>query len=192
MLKAATAIAILGLSGGIAPATAAGISDFILRDNMLPPMAHTMFCVKYPQECAKSEASIAYLIADQKVLLAELESVNQMINEAIWPLRTKASSSFDNQWMLFPAKGNCNDYAVSKRHELKARGWPSSGLLLAEVALDTGEHHLVLVVTAGASTYILDNLTSEVVPLTNSVGYRWIRIQSPQTPEMWVSMGPIK
>lgn len=189
MLKAAIATAILGLLDGISPAMAAGNSDFVLRENMLPPIAYTMFCKKYPQECAKSEASISYLIADQKDLLAGLESVNQMINEAIWPSQAKAGSGFDDQWMLFPATGNCNDYVVSKRHELMARGWPSSSLLLAEVALNTGEHHLVLVVNVGGSTYVLDNLKSEVVPLTSSVGYRWIRIQSPQTPEMWVSMG---
>ncbi len=192
MLKAAMAVAILSLAAGAAPARASGTGEFILGDNMLPPLAHTMFCQKYPQECLKSEATTSHLIADQKDLLAQLESVNQTINEAIWPLRVKARGGRYYQWVLFPATGTCNDYVVSKRHELMARGWPSSGLLIAEVVLNTGEHHLVLVANAGGSTYILDNLGPEVVPLTSSVGYHWIRIQSPQDPEMWVSMGPHK
>ena len=34
-------------------------------------------------------------------------------------------------WRLYPRRGNCNDYAVTKRHALLAQGIPSSALLLA-------------------------------------------------------------
>ncbi len=45
-----------------------------------------------------------------------------------------------------PASGDCNDYAVIKRHELIARGWPARAVLLSEVVTNWGEHHLVVVV----------------------------------------------
>jgi len=189
MPKAATAITILAFLGGAAPAMAAGSGEFVLRETTLPPVAHTIFCTNYPRECGRSEASASFLITDQKLLYAELDWVNRRVNAAILPSPAKASGVFSDRWLLFPTTGNCNDYVVSKRHELMARGWPSSALLLAEVALKTGEHHLILVASAGGASYILDNLRPEIVPLTSSVGYRWIRIESPQAPEMWVRMG---
>jgi predicted transglutaminase-like cysteine proteinase len=45
-----------------------------------------------------------------------------------------------------PSSGDCNDYAVTRRHDLIARGWPARSLLLAEVITSWGEHHLVVVV----------------------------------------------
>jgi predicted transglutaminase-like cysteine proteinase len=86
--------------------------------------------------------------------------------------------------------GNCNDYAVSKRHELLRLGWPSWALLLAEVVVATGEHHLVLVANAGGESFVLDNLKEVVVPLVAAVDYRWIRIESPDDPKFWIAFSP--
>ena len=52
----------------------------------------------------------------------------------------------------------CHDYAVTKRHELLTRGWPSRSLLLAEVVVPWGEHHLILVVRTSDGDLVLDNL----------------------------------
>lgn len=50
------------------------------------------------------------------------------------------------EWLLSPPAGDCNDYAITKRHKLLEFGWPSRALLLSEVVIPSGEHHLVLVV----------------------------------------------
>ena len=68
------------------------------------------------------------------------------------------------EWLISPKAGDCNDYAVTKRHELLARGWPSRALLLAEVIVPSGEHHLVVVVRTNEGDFVLDNLNASVRP----------------------------
>jgi len=46
--------------------------------------------------------------------------------------------------------GDCNNYALEKRRELIALGWPRAALLLAAAVTETGEGHLVLVARAPA------------------------------------------
>jgi predicted transglutaminase-like cysteine proteinase len=190
MRRAATSLAVLASVSLVGPSIAAEPIDFILRENMLPPVAYTIFCTNYPLDCSAAAPSAAFLITDPRLLFVELEAVNREVNFGIQPASAKAKSAVEARWTLFPSMGDCNDYVVSKRHALLSRGWPSSALLLAEVALQSGEHHLVLVANVGGSTYVLDNLRPDIVPLTSSVEYRWIRIESPQAPQNWVRIGP--
>ena len=92
--------------------------------------------------------------------------------------------------MVGPRAGDCNDYAVTKRHELLARGWSARSLLLAEVAIDSGEHHLVLVVRTGDGDFVLDNLSAHIRPWSK-MSYRWLRIQSPKNPNYWSTIAPL-
>ena len=69
----------------------------------------------------------------------DLIEVNRDVNRAIEP-REDAGTLLDERWIVGPKAGACHDYAVTKRHELLARGWPSRSLLLAEVVV-SGEHH---------------------------------------------------
>ena len=88
--------------------------------------------------------------------------------------------------MLAPSAGDCKDYAITKRHELLLKGWPSRALLLSEVALPSGEHHLVLVVRVKGDDLILDNLKDEVRSVGVAAGeYAWVKIQAPQNPKFW-------
>jgi predicted transglutaminase-like cysteine proteinase len=79
---------------------------------------------------------------------------------------------------------------VTKRHELLARGWPSRSLLLAEVVVPSGEHHLAVVVRAKEGDLVIDNLNANVRPWFKT-GYRWVRIQSPMNPQYWASVGKV-
>jgi predicted transglutaminase-like cysteine proteinase len=88
------------------------------------------------------------------------------------------------EWLVSPKYGDCNDYAVTKRHELLALGWPSRTLLLSEVATSWGEHHLVLVVRTAGGDVVLDNLNANVYPVSKA-RYEWVRIQSPLNPKFW-------
>jgi predicted transglutaminase-like cysteine proteinase len=165
----------------------AGSNQFYLGSNVLAPVAHTVFCTKYPRECSKSEAALWYFTVDPEILYRQLDAVNREVNAAIQPAPATADKL--HGWALFPQKGNCNDYVVSKRHELLKRGWPSSALQLAEIIIPkTGEHHMVLVANARGNSFILDNLKFNPVPLTDSTGYRWVRIESSQDPGYWISM----
>jgi predicted transglutaminase-like cysteine proteinase len=88
---------------------------------------------------------------------SELNAVNRETNRGIVPEINAARA----EWTIGPHAGDCTDYAITKRHQLLMLGWPSRVLLLAEVALPSGEHHLILVVWTTQMDLVLDNLDSE-------------------------------
>lgn len=151
------------------------------------PMAHTRFCLQYPKDC-KVERTIfrggpVKLTADR---WAELTRVNTMVNRAIRPEPNTAGVAAE-RWLIGPEAGDCNDYAVTKRHELIKRGWSARNLLLAEVVVPSGEHHLVLVVRTRDGDLVADNLSASIRPWTTP-RYRWVRIQSPKNPLFWAAV----
>lgn len=150
----------------------------------LAPMAFVRFCVQYPQDCAVRRMAFrpqpVDLTAARKV---ELAKVNRDVNRAIRP-QANTKGVMAEEWLLSPREGDCNDYAVSKRHELLALGWPSRSLLLAEVVISSGEHHLVLVVRTREADLVLDNLNWNVRPVSQ-IRYEWVRAQQEKNPKFW-------
>jgi predicted transglutaminase-like cysteine proteinase len=114
-----------------------------------------------------------------------LNFINEVINAVIAP--KPGDPAIDSDWLIGPAEGNCNDYAVTKRHLLLEAGWPASALLLAEVVrVTTGEHHLILVVRGTNSDFVLDNLRPFIVSLAETHDdYLWVRVLSAQDPRFW-------
>lgn len=159
-----------------------------LQEPALAPMAHTRFCLQYPDECRPRRmvfrGGAVKLTAER---WAELRAVNTMVNRAIRP-EANTSGVANEHWLIAPLAGDCNDYAVTKRHELIKRGWSPRALLLAEVVIATGEHHLVLVVRTSAGDVVLDNLNANV-RLVGATRYRWVRMQSPKNPLFWSTVG---
>jgi predicted transglutaminase-like cysteine proteinase len=154
----------------------------------LPPFAHTLFCTRYPAECVPRRIVFrGGPIALTAERMDELRKVNADINGSIVPKRN--TEVVGKGWLLSPKTGDCADYAVTKRHELLVRGWPSRALLLAEVVTTWGEHHLVLVVRTRQGDVVADNLSRDLKPWTRTP-YRWIRIQSPETPSFWSHLAP--
>jgi predicted transglutaminase-like cysteine proteinase len=149
----------------------------------LAPMAFTRFCFQYPDECRARLTFRPRKIALTPERWADLVSVTRDVNRAIVPQRNDGGILAE-EWLLSPRAGDCNDYAVTKRHELLVRGWPSRSLVLTEVVVPSGEHHLVLVVRTGDGDFVLDNLTSAVRSVSKTP-YRWVRAQSPRNPKFW-------
>lgn len=150
----------------------------------LPLFGHTVFCLSYPNECrAKSVMFRRGRIKLDERRREELTSVNYSVNRAITPTRGP-TYVIEQRWQVSPERGDCNDYAVTKRHELIRKGWPSSALLLAEVVTNWGEHHLVLVARAREGDFVLDNLTDRI-RLWSKASYRWVKIQSGRDPKLW-------
>jgi len=123
--------------------------------------------MKYPSDCEQSGSSGP--VADTPARHAELDFVNRRVNASIAPLAKEVA--FDDKWLVAPLEGNCHDYAVTKRHDLLQKGWPS------EVTLYTGEHHLILVADIEGEPFLLDNLEPDVVSLALTRNrYYWNRI----------------
>jgi predicted transglutaminase-like cysteine proteinase len=161
-------------------------SQLILETPALPPFGHTRFCLRYPDECRVRGVDFR----KRKIGLTlarwgELNAVNRQINSNIISHVTATGGTFD-EWLISPVAGDCKAYALTKRHELLARGWPSRALLLSEVIVPDGQHHLVLVVRTKETDLVLDNLNPNVRPVSATYRqYQWVRIEMPQNPKFW-------
>ena len=117
---------------------------------------------------------------------SDLLEVNAKVNRNIRPERN-VLGLVGEKWLLAPKSGDCNDYAVTKRHELLARGWPSRTLLVAEVVTHWGEHHLVLVVRTAEGDFVPDSLNPNIRTWSKAA-YQRVRIQSTRNPRWWAKV----
>jgi predicted transglutaminase-like cysteine proteinase len=150
---------------------------------VLPPFAHSRFCLQYPTDCEVRRTFRQREVALTRERWTQLVAVNRDVNRAIVPQRN-AGGAMTEEWLVSPKAGDCNDYAVTKRHELLRQGWPSRALILSEVVTAWGEHHLVLVVRTVEGDFVLDSLNHGIrsVAMTR---YRWVRAQSQDDPKFW-------
>ena len=148
------------------------------KQRVMAPFAHVMFCVKAPAECAASNGPQTVELTPERK--RQLMSVNRHVNIEITPV----NDSGDDVWSLAPREGDCEDYAITKRHDLIASGWPSAALRLALVYTAWGEGHLVLVVRTDKGDMVLDNMTGAVRNWRKS-GLQWQMIQSSENPRIW-------
>ena len=156
---------------------------------VLAPMAHVRFCLSNADDCTVHGVDFRRRhIVLTEARWSELNTVNREVNRAITPQEHSGDAAMD-QWYIAPSAGDCADYAVTKRHELLKRGWPSRSLLLAEVVVPSGEHHLVLVVRTKDVDLVLDNLNQNIrtAPMTR-YQYQWVRIETPYNPKFWAGI----
>ncbi len=148
----------------------------------LPPMQYTLFCVKYPADCRSTTESQV-----QERQWRQLGNINSLINALIIP-----DAHSNHEWTIYPVRGDCGAFAVTKRHTFLAAGWPSSPL--AEVVLrNSQEHHLVLVVVGPSETWVLDNLHDGLMsPEQMSLRYSLVRAQTASDPNIWTTSSPWK
>jgi predicted transglutaminase-like cysteine proteinase len=146
----------------------------------IEPFAHVMFCMKSPAECAVSSGpdTVELTLAKKRELMA----VNRQINSQISPQNDSVGEI--DLWSLAPRSGDCEDYAITKRHALIEQGWPASALRLAVAHTNWGEGHLVLVVRTSKGDLVLDNLTN-AVRNWRKTGLRWHMIQGSSNPRVW-------
>jgi predicted transglutaminase-like cysteine proteinase len=152
----------------------------------LAPMAYTQFCLRYPGECRARKIFRGGPVQLSVSRRIELARVNDVVNARIVPEANQQGLAGEI-WLINPDRGDCNDYAVTKRHELMVRGWPARALLLSEVVTVSGEHHLVLVVRTLDGDLVLDSLTDRIKPWFKSP-YRWVRMQLPSASKYWTKV----
>ena len=116
----------------------------------LAPFQHVRFCLRYPADCKSNPMEV-----DRIELNAEnselLKRTNMDVNAAIIPTVKDHGPEPQGGWTIAPTAGDCNDYAVTKRHELLQAGLPAKALRLSVVKTASGIGHLVLVVVTYAS-----------------------------------------
>lgn len=149
----------------------------------LAPFQHVRFCLHYPAEC-KSEARELDRVDINAAISDVLKRVNHDVNAAIIPRVKNHGSDLRDGWTIAPESGDCNDYAVTKRHDLIESGLPAKALRLSVVKTASGTGHLVLVVATTTGDIVMDNLTDAIRPW-NSTSYRWLKIQSSSDARFW-------
>ena len=150
---------------------------------ILAPFQHVRFCLRYPDDC-KSNPTENGRIDLNEATLKLLDRVNRDVNAAINPMVKAYGSDIQDGWTISPAMGDCNDYAVTKRHELLQNGLPAQALRLSVVKTASGIGHLVLVVVTTKGDLVLDNLTETIRPWQNT-DYHWLKIQSATDARFW-------
>lgn len=162
-------------------------SSMAIGNVVAAPMGFVYFCATNAQSCipAARKAPVALTVASYEAL----NSVNRQVNDAIWPAADRSADG--DVWSVAPQYGDCDDYAVTKRERLMRAGWPADSLLLATARIRGGERHAVLVVVTDRGDFVLDNLTSEIAPWSET-GYSWETRQTRENPLVWQAVGSAK
>lgn len=149
----------------------------------LAPFQHVRFCLRYPSDCRSksTENERIELNAETSDLLKQ---VNYSVNMSITPTLKSYGPELQDGWTIAPVTGDCNDYAVTKRHELLESGLPAKALRLSVVKTTSGIGHLVLVVVTTKGDIVMDNLTEAIRPW-QSTDYQWLKIQSTNDARLW-------
>jgi predicted transglutaminase-like cysteine proteinase len=154
-----------------------------------PPYAFWRFCEEFPVDCARRRVVDGRFDA-KAARLKELADVNTSVNQAIEPVTDLELYGVSDYWTLpRNGKGDCEDYALLKRHVLIEAGWPASSLLMTVVLDEKNDGHAVLTARTVQGDFILDNKTDEI-KLWHATPYRFVMRQSYIDPKSWVALDP--
>jgi predicted transglutaminase-like cysteine proteinase len=154
----------------------------------MQPAGYVSFCIRFPDQCLTSSADSIVL---NDITWKALNQVNASVNDAIWPEEDQKHYGRAEYWTIpTDGRGDCEDYALTKRKELAAAGYPISALRIAVVVTREGERHAVLTISTDKGDLVLDNLNDDV-KAWNATGYRWIERQDPHHAMQWVSINDV-
>jgi predicted transglutaminase-like cysteine proteinase len=151
-----------------------------------PPHGFVRFCEASPQECAPDQRQENRFNASAE-RLRQLDDINRAVNKAVAPATDLEIYGVNEYWTLPRTKGDCEDYALLKRHNLIKMGWPVSSLLMTVVRDEKGEGHAVLTARTMQGDFILDN-KFEDVRLWSQTPYEFVMRQSYINPHVWVAL----
>ena len=152
-----------------------------------PPPGFVGFCMREPDACTNRGADANVTLDDRTRAL--LSAVNDRVNRAIAYRSDPDHYGLANRWTLEVADGygDCKDYALAKREALRAAGLPDSALRIAVVRTPKNELHAVLTVDTDQGVLVLDSLTSEIRPWSETP-YAWVMRQGADSALHWVSL----
>lgn len=141
-----------------------------------------------PRQAAPQSADIQIASAEWK----RVKAVNTQVNRAIYRSTDQQTYGREEVWAL-PLQtgvtyGDCEDYVLEKRRALLQAGIHRKDLNIAVVTTWAGERHAVLLVRTAEGEYVLDNLTSRILPWTKA-GYDWNQRQVEGGTYDWVEVG---
>jgi predicted transglutaminase-like cysteine proteinase len=155
-------------------------------ETMSPPTGGSGIAATAPSQNKSNPHPDASLAPVERVVvsldrLSEASEVNRSINAQIVWRSDQDQYGQDEYWttpLAFGLRyGDCEDFALEKRRELLARGFPAGALALATARSAATGLHAVLIVRTDGGDYVLDNTTPWVEPW-EATPYRWLRVQA--------------
>jgi predicted transglutaminase-like cysteine proteinase len=156
------------------------------------PSGYFQLCSTSPEACQLNKGSLPTngegVLVSSPAILQQLASVNSAVNRAIRPVADIVQYHVEDRWSVEPKRGDCEDYALTKKARLIGLGWPSGALLLAVAATSRNEEHVVLIVRTDEGDFVLDNLAKQVRRWSLTL-YRWKAVQIPNEIWGWARFG---
>jgi predicted transglutaminase-like cysteine proteinase len=153
------------------------------------PPGYLSFCIRMPAQCYSAEDAAVEisLTPDEAKLMAD---INRSRNAAIRPMDDLPHYGRAEYWAIpTDGYGDCEDYALAKRQQLMAAGFPAASLRIALVRTWAGKPHAVLTVATIDDDLVLDSLT-DVIRSWDKTDYEWMSRQDPGSASGWVSLKP--
>jgi predicted transglutaminase-like cysteine proteinase len=102
--------------------------------------------------------------------IAQLQRVNVSVNRA-YRFQNDVIDDWRDASEL--GTGDCEDFALAKRARLVLQGWPRANLPIA-LTTRNGVAHAVLLARSNNRWYVLDQASSEVLPIEASPYRNWL------------------
>jgi predicted transglutaminase-like cysteine proteinase len=150
----------------------------------LQPIGHYRFCETHPAECRPTLASLRRSPMTE-VAWHVIEDVNSGVNRRIIQVTDEEYYGKPEFWTYPKSAGDCEDFALLKKRELKSRGFAESDLLITVVKKPDGEGHAILTVHTSEGDFVLDNLDGRVRRWRDTP-YRFEKRQSADDAGRWV------
>jgi predicted transglutaminase-like cysteine proteinase len=125
------------------------------------------------------------------VTWAKLDRINRMVNQTIEPMTNLEhwGTMLDHWDYPLDGKGDCKVYALYKRKLLIDMGFPRQALLMTIVRDLEDAGHTILTVKTNRGEFVLDNLSDDIRPW-DATGYRFVKRQSQEDPNVWLALDP--
>ena len=185
------ALAVLGLPAAQAasPVPDLHASAAVIGAQTSVPYGWMDFCNRYGGECDGPGLPAVDTVLTARTF-KEIERINRSVNASVAPVTDTDHWGVVDRWDYpLDGRGDCEDYALLKRRRLMEAGYPRQSLLMTVVKDGSGEGHAVLTVKTNRGDYVLDNMTDEVMAWDRT-GYRFVKRQSQEDPNLWRSMTP--
>lgn len=155
------------------------------------PSGYIDFCHRRPDICTVGGPR---QVALTNAAWTQLVSVNSHYDETIEPKTDLEALGLVEHWDIPSGPhpvGDCEDFALAKKAQLIALGWPRSALLLAVANIPEADpaarRHAVLIVVTDHGNFVLDNRRLKILTWEEA-DYEWVSIQSPTDAYKWVAI----
>lgn len=150
------------------------------------PTGHTDFCLRHPGDCVTG-GEVHSRVKMSREKMAELNSVNIAVNNAIQPSTDQQIFGRGEYWTYPSNYGDCEDYVLLKRKLLIQKGWSENNLLITVLRDEKNEGHAVLTVATDMGDLVLDNKNQIVKPWSDTPYTYYLR-QSRSDTSKWVNL----